>query len=152
MNVSHWFAVCLYPSLAFCSILFIVRKQLTLLSEHWTRIFDEFLFLRNALKAPIYINIILFFFFFFFCFYWFYAIVHMFMLFFSTLSNGFFSLTLRKELSSFYTFLHIVYTSKKPWTMNNWGFMRVVDQKSLNKNMNKRVQNTEHGNTRTPEH
>ena len=108
-NVSHWFAVCLYPSLAFCSILFIVRKQLTLLSEHWTRIFDEFLFLRNALKAPIYINIILFFFFFFFCFYWFYAIVHMFMLFFSTLSNGFFSLTLRKGLSSFYIFLHIVY-------------------------------------------
>ena len=36
--------------------------------------------------------------------------------------------------------------------MNNRGFMRAVDQKSLNKNMNKRVQNTEHGNTRTPEH
>ena len=111
-----------------------------------------FIFEKCPESPYIYINIILFFFFFFFCFYWFYAIVHMFMLFFSTLSNGFFSLTLRKGLSSFYIFLHIVYNSKKPWTMNNWGFMRVVDQKSLNKNMNKRVQNTEHGNTRTPKH
>ena len=149
MSVSHWFAVCLYPSLAFCSILFDVRKQLTLLSEH-TGIFDEFLFLRNALKAPIYINIILFFFF--FCFYWFYAIVRLFGLFFSTLSNGFFSLTLRKELSSFYAFLHIVYNSKKHRTPNKWGFMRAVARKTPNKNTNKYVQNTEHGNTRTPEH
>ena len=97
-----------------------------------------FIFEKCPESPYIYINIILFFFFFFFCFYWFYAIVRLFGLFFSTLSNGFFSLTLRKELSSFYAFLHIVYNSKK--------------HRTPNKNTNKYVQNTEHGNTRTPEH